>query len=102
MQCLNRQCVSKRSFCDGRVDCADGSDEPLKCNCAEYLKLTKPERICDGVRHCLDKSDEDPEMCHCKDSSYKCERYIINCLFSEMNFYILFTKEYNHLFLVQR
>lgn len=74
MQCLNRQCVSKRAFCNRQVDCSDGSDEPVICNCAEYLKLTEPERICDGVRHCLDKSDEDPKVCHCKDSSYMCKR----------------------------
>lgn len=72
MQCRSGECISKSKFCDDKVDCADESDEPLKCTCAEYLKLTRPERLCDNVRHCLDKSDESPEMCNCTEASFKC------------------------------
>ncbi|XP_050596291.1 serine protease nudel isoform X2 [Bombus affinis] len=73
LRCRNGKCVDKSTFCDGNIDCYDGSDEPTICTCAEYLKLTWPERLCDGVRHCLDKTDESPEMCSCKDFSFKCE-----------------------------
>ncbi|KOX71108.1 Serine protease nudel [Melipona quadrifasciata] len=73
LRCRNGKCVDKSAFCDGNVDCPDGSDEPTICTCAEYLKLTSPERLCDGVRHCLDKTDESPEMCPCTDSSFQCK-----------------------------
>ncbi|XP_029664997.1 serine protease nudel-like [Formica exsecta] len=72
LRCRNGECVSKSAFCDAKVDCSDGTDEPITCTCAEYLRLTIPERLCDGVRHCLDKSDESPEMCQCTQTSFKC------------------------------
>ncbi|XP_050451697.1 serine protease nudel-like isoform X3 [Cataglyphis hispanica] len=72
LRCKNGECVSKSAFCDAKVDCSDGTDEPVTCTCAEYLRLTIPERLCDGVRHCLDKSDESPEMCQCTQTSFKC------------------------------
>ncbi|XP_012280703.1 serine protease nudel [Orussus abietinus] len=72
LRCGNGQCVPKEAFCNSKVDCSDGTDEPVNCNCAEYLKLTAPQRICDGIRNCLDKTDENPAICHCKDSSFKC------------------------------
>ncbi|XP_026666589.1 serine protease nudel-like isoform X2 [Ceratina calcarata] len=72
IRCKNGKCVDKSAFCDGKIDCSDGSDEPETCSCAEYLKLTIPERLCDGVRHCFDKTDESPDLCPCKDSSFQC------------------------------
>ncbi|EGI57358.1 Serine protease nudel [Acromyrmex echinatior] len=72
IQCRNGECISKSAFCDGKVDCSNGVDEPVICSCAEYLKLTMPERLCDGVRHCLDKTDESPEECQCTITSFKC------------------------------
>lgn len=72
LQCGNRQCVSKSDFCDGKVNCLDGTDEPVTCTCAEYLRLTAPRRVCDGVWHCLDKSDESPNECNCTETSFKC------------------------------
>lgn len=74
LRCANGQCVPKTAFCDYKRDCDDGSDEPAMCTCANYLKLTAPERLCDNVRHCWDKSDETDERCHCKDASFKCTR----------------------------
>ncbi|EZA50647.1 Serine protease nudel [Ooceraea biroi] len=72
LRCESGECVSKSSFCDGKVDCSDGTDEPVMCTCAEYLRLTAPKRLCDGVWHCLDKSDESPEECNCTETSFKC------------------------------
>lgn len=73
LRCRNGKCVDKSKFCDGSIDCSDGSDEPLTCSCAEYLGLTLPERLCDGIRHCFDKTDESPDICPCKDSSFRCK-----------------------------
>ncbi|KAL6265616.1 hypothetical protein P5V15_002410 [Pogonomyrmex californicus] len=72
LQCKNGECISKGEFCDGKVDCSDGTDEPAICSCAEYLRLTAPERLCDGVRHCFDKTDESPEECQCLETSFIC------------------------------
>ncbi|XP_070512102.1 serine protease nudel isoform X2 [Cardiocondyla obscurior] len=72
LRCINGECIPKSAFCDSKVDCSDGTDEPVICSCAEYLKLTKPERLCDGVRHCFDKTDESPEECQCTETSFKC------------------------------
>ncbi|KYM93915.1 Serine protease nudel [Cyphomyrmex costatus] len=74
IRCRNGECISKSAFCDGKVDCSNGADEPVICSCAEYLKLTTPERLCDGVRHCLDKTDESPEECQCTNANFKCNR----------------------------
>ncbi|XP_066994121.2 serine protease nudel [Anabrus simplex] len=70
LRCQTGHCIPKYSFCDGVNDCEDRSDEPLKCNCRAYLKLTAPHLICDGRRNCLDKSDE--QNCACSDSSFVC------------------------------
>uniref|UniRef100_A0A0C9QGD9 Acrosin n=1 Tax=Fopius arisanus TaxID=64838 RepID=A0A0C9QGD9_9HYME len=72
LRCRNGQCVGKDKFCDGIADCRDGSDEPEKCNCGEYLKLTMPNLVCDNIRHCWDKTDETDKECLCKDSSFQC------------------------------
>ncbi|XP_011695705.1 PREDICTED: serine protease nudel isoform X2 [Wasmannia auropunctata] len=72
LRCRNGECVTKSAFCDGKVDCSDGTDEPTVCSCAEYLRLTAPERLCDGVRHCLDKTDESLKACQCTETSFKC------------------------------
>lgn len=65
-------------FCNHVDDCGDKSDEPSECTCFSYLKATAPMKICDGTRHCWDKSDEDPTYCgtNCLDSSsFKCGRW---------------------------
>lgn len=76
LRCQNGECVPREAFCNEKIDCSDGSDEPSECTCGEYLKLTAPERICDNIRHCLDKTDE--LNCTCKDTNYKCDGDIQN------------------------
>ncbi|XP_044019367.1 serine protease nudel [Aphidius gifuensis] len=70
LRCGNGKCINKEFYCDSINDCPDGTDEPENCDCASYLKLTSPEKICDGIRHCYDKSDE--YNCTCKDTSFSC------------------------------
>ncbi|GJQ72842.1 hypothetical protein Trydic_g1491 [Trypoxylus dichotomus] len=70
--CGNGRCVSKSAFCNNIIDCEDESDEPDICNCFNYLKMTSPEKICDGVRNCLDRTDENLEICKCDAGKYSC------------------------------
>lgn len=72
LTCANGQCVPREAFCNSHVDCADGSDETPHCTCADYLRLTAPDRLCNNVRDCLDKSDESSEMCECEGDRFKC------------------------------
>ncbi|XP_034949876.1 serine protease nudel isoform X2 [Chelonus insularis] len=72
MQCKNGMCIPKEKYCNKHADCPDGSDEPAECNCAAYLELAHPKRLCDNIRDCYDKSDENPDMCLCQDISFKC------------------------------
>lgn len=72
MRCKNGKCVAKSAFCDRRDDCGDLSDEPPVCNCSSYLALVAPHQICDGIRNCYDKSDENPDECRCGKNSFKC------------------------------
>ncbi|KAL2726982.1 modular serine protease-like isoform X1 [Vespula squamosa] len=95
-RCSYGGCVYQEVLCDGIKDCFDGTDEdPLICGtnncngieCPQYecrqdefacenerqcIPITK---ICDGVRHCRDASDENSEMCiqrECRDDHYRC------------------------------
>lgn len=72
IKCANGKCVSKKAFCNAINDCGDGSDEPANCSCKEYLKLTEPSKVCDGVVHCGDNTDE--RFCTCDGSNFKCGR----------------------------
>lgn len=35
---------------------------------------TDPSKICDGVRNCLDKEDENPNLCRCHNNRFRCGR----------------------------
>ncbi|XP_053674751.1 serine protease nudel [Anopheles nili] len=72
MRCANGRCIDKSNFCDRKNDCGDSTDEPHDCSCYTYLKITDPGKICDGVRNCWDKSDENPRVCRCHPSSFRC------------------------------
>ncbi|CAK1546026.1 unnamed protein product [Leptosia nina] len=75
LKCRNGQCISKELFKDGHLDCADGSDEPGQTTCSDYLSRVNPSRLCDGVLHCHDRSDEDPMFCKCfAKHGYRCGR----------------------------
>ncbi|XP_034025502.1 very low-density lipoprotein receptor [Thalassophryne amazonica] len=62
----NIHCVHYNHFCDGDVDCPDGSDEedcPSQCEadqfqCAYGRKCINQTQVCDGVNQCQDRSDE--------------------------------------------
>uniref|UniRef100_A0A182MEN1 Peptidase S1 domain-containing protein n=1 Tax=Anopheles culicifacies TaxID=139723 RepID=A0A182MEN1_9DIPT len=72
LRCANGRCVDKVNFCDRKNDCGDSTDEPHDCSCYTYLKITDPGKICDGVRNCWDKSDENPRVCRCHATSFRC------------------------------
>ncbi|XP_076268925.1 serine protease nudel isoform X2 [Rhynchophorus ferrugineus] len=80
----SNKCFSKSSFCDRVNNCGDYEDEPDLCSCKNYLKLTSPEKICDGVVHCMDRSDEDPSLCTCKSTDFRCERSSNKCVSHDM------------------
>uniref|UniRef100_A0A182P221 Peptidase S1 domain-containing protein n=1 Tax=Anopheles epiroticus TaxID=199890 RepID=A0A182P221_9DIPT len=72
LRCANGRCIDKSCFCDRKNDCGDSTDEPHDCSCYTYLKITDPGKICDGVRNCWDKSDENPRVCRCHSTSFRC------------------------------
>ncbi|XP_063377037.1 serine protease nudel isoform X1 [Cydia fagiglandana] len=65
LKCNNGRCVSKELFKDGEDNCGDGTDEPGQTICSDYLSMVMPSRLCDGILHCHDRSDEDPKFCKC-------------------------------------
>ena len=64
-QCLNYQCVPGSFYCDGDIDCLDGSDEPRSCReyPIDYLDGSDEPRSCrEYPIDYLDGSDE-PRSC---------------------------------------
>nr|XP_022919420.1 serine protease nudel-like [Onthophagus taurus] len=72
LKCNNGKCVRKSVYCDRNNDCGDYSDEPDICNCFNYLNSTQPDKVCDGIVNCEDKSDENPAICRCTEKLFKC------------------------------
>ncbi|KAI4480244.1 hypothetical protein M0804_010242 [Polistes exclamans] len=96
-RCSYGGCVYQEVLCDGIKDCYDGSDEDtsmcstINCTgieCFQRDECRKDEftcdnerqcvpinKICDGIRHCRDGSDENSEMCmkqECPEDNYRC------------------------------
>ncbi|KAL1501395.1 hypothetical protein ABEB36_006719 [Hypothenemus hampei] len=81
----NGKCILKSSFCDGVNDCGGFEDEPPRCSCREYLKLSDKTKICDGKINCADRSDEDPKLCGCKPQHFRCKNENVDmCVSMEM------------------
>lgn len=53
-QCKNQICVPDIKWCDGRVDCADATDE-TSCSCSNRIWQN---RLCDGYVDCPTGEDE--------------------------------------------
>ncbi len=80
--CDNMQCIDNRKWCDGKIECTDGSDEGPHCEqwecddrywkCANNRECIKIDYVCDrdsfkgyqyDSRRCKDKSDEHNILC---------------------------------------
>lgn len=72
-QCTNGQCVHEDEVCNGRRDCADGSDEtatlcsthycPTYAFRCAYGGCVPGKSRCNGVYDCVDGSDETQALC---------------------------------------
>jgi len=69
-----RGTYSAAQACDGRAQCADGSDE-LGCDAARFCTSNgvriQPYQLCNGVAECPDASDEDG--CASQGSLFACK-----------------------------
>ncbi|KAL3269385.1 hypothetical protein HHI36_008455 [Cryptolaemus montrouzieri] len=84
----SHDCIYKDQYCDGHIDCADGSDETDACKtvrCSPYLfrcsygACINPLFECDGKEYCADGSDENTSKCKdipsskgCNDGEFRC------------------------------
>jgi hypothetical protein len=64
--CANGEEIPSVEFCDGKVDCSDGSDEGETCGavlCLDGETFVFGDQMCDGINDCPDGWDEVPENC---------------------------------------
>ncbi|XP_077869620.1 polycystin-1-like protein 2 [Saccoglossus kowalevskii] len=73
-------CIPNSSFCDGVVDCADGTDEVIGCPFCPPDKFTcddftciEGNYVCDGFVDCPDNSDEEACGVTCSSSEFTCD-----------------------------
>ncbi|XP_019883913.2 modular serine protease-like [Camponotus floridanus] len=95
-RCLYGGCIYQEVICDGIKDCIDGTDEDsnmcatincegekcsqYKCRDEEFACENRQQclpiaKICDGIRHCADASDENSKMCkirECPENWFRC------------------------------
>lgn len=78
-RCRSGECLPLKQYCDGNNDCEDFSDEVEACSnsCAYFLNVTFPQYLCDGNQNCLQKEDENWELCEKKYDCNDTERYYI-------------------------
>ena len=76
------QVIPRVWFCDGDVDCEDGTDE-INCTCVDFLRSENESQICDGVIHCDDASDE--QFCLGKVQFFSVEKTIKSMLLKEQS-----------------
>ncbi|XP_064215667.1 modular serine protease-like [Tribolium castaneum] len=85
--CNDGQMINIDQICNGKKNCADGSDEtmtlcrqiicPLNAVRCHYGACVSKNVVCDGVIDCIDKSDESQcgrhtQISSCEDSEYQC------------------------------
>ncbi|KAL9904995.1 serine protease nudel isoform 3-T6 [Glossina fuscipes fuscipes] len=61
------ECVEKHAWCDGKIDCSNGSDE-MSCSCRQRMS---ENRVCDGYSDC--PMNEDEIGC------FGCDKYMHSC-----------------------
>ncbi len=86
---INKTCIGQNFRCDGHYDCPTNDDEEncteyvpyhevIECNSDEFTCMTdnmciSMEYMCDGIKHCIDGSDE---TMGCLDVDKKCKGFV--------------------------